>query len=404
MKKDWELKKLKDTCILVRGPFGGSLKKSFFVQNGYAVYEQSHAIYDQFEKVRYFINEHKFNEMKRFEVKPGDLIMSCSGTIGKVAIAPVDVGKGIINQALLKITPGKTLNIKFLKYWMGSPDFQEKILENSSGAAIKNVASVNILSGISIPIPPLPEQQRIVEILDQSFAAIDQAIENTETNKEYSEEIYESYLNEIFGSLNNEWPSKKINEVCVIRPPKNEAKNQLSDNSLVSFAPMEYLGINQKFLIPIQEKKLLEVYGGYTYFAENDVLLAKITPCFENGKLGIAKNLKNSVGFGSSEYIVFRPTNELRSEFLYYYLSREKFRDEGTKYMQGAVGHKRVSLDFVSNYSIPIPSLQLQDEIIKRIDILFEKSTSLISNYGKKIRLLQEFKQSILHKAFNGEL
>ena len=100
------IKKLGDVCDFVRGPFGGSLKKSCFVESGYAVYEQ-HAIYDQFTDVRYFIDEAKFNEMKRFELKPNDLIMSCSGTMGKVAIVPQNIEKGIINQALLKLTPKK---------------------------------------------------------------------------------------------------------------------------------------------------------------------------------------------------------------------------------------------------------------------------------------------------------
>jgi type I restriction enzyme S subunit len=84
----WVETALGDVCGFVRGPFGGSLKKSIFVADGYAVYEQQHAIYDQFDDVRYFIDEAKFKEMKRFELLPSDLIMSCSGTMGRVAIVP----------------------------------------------------------------------------------------------------------------------------------------------------------------------------------------------------------------------------------------------------------------------------------------------------------------------------
>jgi len=272
-----------------------------------------------------------------------------------------------------------------------------------TGTTFKELSSTK-LNDVEVPIPPLPEQQHIVGILDQSFAAIDQAIENTAINKEYSKEIYEAFIDNIFDSLIKICPTKKLNEISIIRPPKNEAKEKLNVSSMVSFAPMEDLGINQKYMIPEKEKKLIDVYGGYTYFAENDVLLAKITPCFENGKLGIAKELMNSIGFGSSEYIVFRPFDRLRSEFLYYFLSREKFRNEGVKHMQGAVGHKRVSLDFVSNYLIPIPSLEQQDEIIDKIDIFFDQTNSLRSNYENKIDLYQELKQSILHKAFNRDL
>ena len=82
---EWKTKRFSDVCTFVRGPFGGSLKKNIFKEEGYAVYEQQHAIYDQFENIRYFVDQAKFSEMSRFELFPGDLIMSCSGTMGKIA-------------------------------------------------------------------------------------------------------------------------------------------------------------------------------------------------------------------------------------------------------------------------------------------------------------------------------
>lgn len=162
----WVDTALGDVCGFVRGPFGGSLKKSIFVADGYAVYEQQHAIYDQFDDVRYFINEEKFKEMKRFELLPDDLIMSCSGTMGRVAIVPKEIKRGIINQALLKLTPGsKTLNT-FLKAWMESGAFQDALKAYSGGAAIQNVASVKILKEIKVPLPSMSDQKRIVDELD----------------------------------------------------------------------------------------------------------------------------------------------------------------------------------------------------------------------------------------------
>ncbi|HOX03627.1 MAG TPA: restriction endonuclease subunit S [Candidatus Paceibacterota bacterium] len=170
MKKGWEITTLGSVCRFVRGPFGGSLKKSVFVEDGFAVYEQQHAIYDQFEEIRYFIDEAKFNEMQRFEVQPRDLIMSCSGTMGKIAIVPEGVRRGIINQALLQLTPSNVVSAEFLKFWMDSDNFQESLQEQSGGAAIQNVPSVSILKEIRIQLPPLAEQQRIVARLD-SLAA-----------------------------------------------------------------------------------------------------------------------------------------------------------------------------------------------------------------------------------------
>ena len=130
------------------------------------------------------------------------------------------------------------------------------------------------------------------------------------------------------------WEEKTLGDLCTIRPPKSEVKDNLKLEDIVSFAPMEYLGIKSKYFSAPLLKPLKEVVNNYTYFADNDVLLAKITPCFENGKLGIATNLSNGVGFGSSEYLVFRTKPELNNQFLYYFLLREQFRIEGAKQMR----------------------------------------------------------------------
>ena len=153
-------------CDFVRGPFGGSLKKNCFVDAGYPVYEQQHAIYNRFV-FRYYVNEKKYLEMKRFTVNGGDLIMSCSGTIGKVAIVPMDAPKGIINQALLKLTPKTNLIPEYLLWYMNSKSFTKQIQEHSQGAAIKNVASVAILKQISLPLPSVNEQREIIQHLNE---------------------------------------------------------------------------------------------------------------------------------------------------------------------------------------------------------------------------------------------
>ncbi len=194
----WEEETLGNICGFVRGPFGGSLKKSCFVEKGYAVYEQQHAIYNQFESVRYFVDESKFNEMKRFELMSGDLIMSCSGTIGKVAVVPADIKRGIINQALLKLSPGHDISPFFLKYWMMSYDFDHQIMKHSKGVAIKNVASVKTLKGIRIHLPSLAEQEKIVERFD-SFTLIGQSLERVYQQKIAAlDELKQSLLQKAF--------------------------------------------------------------------------------------------------------------------------------------------------------------------------------------------------------------
>ena len=165
-KYDFKLLKFGTTASFVRGPFGGSLKKSIFVEKGYAVYEQQHAIYNQFSDVRYFIDKSKFEEMKRFELKSGDLIMSCSGTMGKIAIVPENIEQGVINQALLKISPNNSVMGEYIARLLSSKYFQDILTKLSGGAAIQNVPAVSVLKDIEVPIPSIKNQKLIVDIID----------------------------------------------------------------------------------------------------------------------------------------------------------------------------------------------------------------------------------------------
>ena len=203
--------------------------------------------------------------------------------------------------------------------------------------------------------------------------------------------------------MSDVWPTRVLADVCQIRPSKSEARRYISGADLVSFVPMEDLGIGQKTLVPKQIRVLDEVFGSYTYFAEGDVLLAKITPCFENGKLGIAQGLSNGVGFGSSEYIVFRPGTLIDKEWLYYFLSCESFRQEGAKRMSGAVGHKRVSKEFIETHPIPLPPLGEQRRIVAILDEAFEGIGTAIANAEKNLANSRELFRSYLSSAFSEE-
>jgi type I restriction enzyme S subunit len=190
-----EWKKLGEVCDFVRGPFGGSLKKEIFRKSGYAVYEQQHAIYGEYN-FRYFIDEEKYNEMRRFEVKEGDLIMSCSGTMGKISIIPQDAPRGIINQALLKLTAKDEVNNQYLKYCFEN-SISAQMNSNARGGAIKNVASVSILKEIKIPVPPLEEQERIVAILDRFDALVNDISQGIPAEIEARRKQYEYYRDKL---------------------------------------------------------------------------------------------------------------------------------------------------------------------------------------------------------------
>lgn len=200
--------------------------------------------------------------------------------------------------------------------------------------------------------------------------------------------------------MNPDWETKKLSEICLIRPPKSEARKRLNGSDLVSFVPMADLETDQKMLNLNKVKPFEKVVKGYTYFADEDVLLAKITPCFENGKLGIARNLENGVGFGSSEYIVFRPYKTLDNEFLYYFLSRDRFREEGGLRMRGAVGHKRVDKEFIENYEIPVPPIEEQRRIVAVLDEALAGVQQVISHTERNLQNAQDLFDFYLQSIF----
>jgi len=191
----WEMVELNQVCYFKRGPFGGSLKKEIFKDEGYLVYEQYHAINDDYSKERYFIDNKKFEEMKGFAVKENDLIISCSGTMGKVSIIPENFKKGIINQALLKLTPDeKLVNSYFLKFYLQSTPIQNKYFTDQSGSAIQNVASVKVLKKIPFPSIDLNLQNQIIKKIKEELNII-----------EFNKRLIEIYKSKTEITINKLW-------------------------------------------------------------------------------------------------------------------------------------------------------------------------------------------------------
>lgn len=164
--KGYEERELSNYADFKRGPFGGSLKKEIFVSSGYKVYEQKHAINNDFSIGRYYITKEKFEEMQGFELKPKDIIMSCSGTIGKFAIAPDNMEKGIINQALLRFRAKDNIIPEYLKICL--EHIADEFRKKSHGLGLQNVMSVDNLKIIKIPVPSeLDEQKKIIETINE---------------------------------------------------------------------------------------------------------------------------------------------------------------------------------------------------------------------------------------------
>jgi len=163
------------------------------------------------------------------------------------------------------------------------------------------------------------------------------------------------------------WEMVRLGDVCELNPLKSEL-NDLSQATMVSFVPMADLNENSVDFEYKQEKPLAEVYKGYTYFKDNDVLLAKVTPCFENGKAGIAKNLKNGIGFGSSEFFVLRAKEVALPVWIYLNLAYSEFREIGKIQMTGTGGLQRLPKEFVLNFEIPLPPLAHQRALVTQIE------------------------------------
>lgn len=400
MKNNWEEKTLEEICDIYTGnSINETVKKKKYTNltKGYNyiatkdISIDSNVNYNNGIKIPF--DEEKFKVCHKGSIL---LCIERANAGNKIAFINQDVC--FVNKLCSFRTIYKNLNSKFLFYYLQSPIFKDIFFDKKKG--LIGGVSVGKIKKIKIKLPPLQEQKQIVEKLDKAFENIDKLTAIAKQNLENSKELFNSCLNKVFTQKNNNWEEKTLKDVCEIQPNKELIKH-LKMNMLVSFVPMNDLGINSKYFKVNETKKLGEVIKQYTFFADNDVLLAKITPCFENGKLGIAKNLSNKIGFGSSEYIVFRTKEHINNEFLYYFLLQDKFKKDGIQNMYGAVGHKRVSINFIYNYKIKLPQLRQQKQIVKILDNLQEKTKKLEEIYNKKLELAKELKQSILHKALS---
>ena len=189
------------------------------------------------------------------------------------------------------------------------------------------------------------------------------------------------------------FPLVRLCDVCKINPRKNQL-NHLPPNTRVSFVPMADLNEHRISFSHNDVKVLSEVSASYTYFEDNDVLLAKVTPCFENGKAGIARNLLNGIGFGSSEFFVIRCSDQILPEWVYFCVTHPLFRNAAIAQMTGTGGLQRVPRDYVDNFQIPLPPLEVQKKIVAEIDgyqKVIDGARAVLDNYRPHIPISPEW-------------
>ncbi|TKX32918.1 restriction endonuclease subunit S [Campylobacter aviculae] len=314
-------------------------------------------------------------------------------------------GKYWVNNHAHILKPNNEILIsRFLVYFLNFSNLEKYI----TGATVKKLNQQK-LRQIEVPIPLLKEQERIVGILDESFAKIDESIKILEQDLLNLDELMQSVLQKAFNPLKDDtkenyqlpqgWEWKSLGEICEINP-----RNKINDEVNVSFVSMNKIldGYDNEFSYVI--KKWKDVKNGFTHFKQGDIGLAKITPCFENKKSVIFDSLENDIGAGTTELHVIRVVDNVMSKFLLWFFKTDRFIQNGILNMTGATGHKRVPKNFIKNLQIPLPPLKEQEQIASYLDELSLNIKALKENYKTQIKDYEELKKSLLKKAFEGRL
>src|SRR3990172_1922107 len=383
----------------------------------------------------------EYGSKKARLLPPGTTLVSCIGLLGKVGYAGTTLAT---NQQINSVIFNK--EIVFSKYGFYYCKTLKKWLEKNASATTVSIINKSRLSEAPFLLPPLNEQRRIVAKLEKLLNKVDACKERlgeipiilkrfrqsvlaaacsgrltadwreknpdvelaSELLKRIQEERKKKGINnpEIThlesDVLPNTWVNTKISAVYDINPGHKGMK--IDDNLDVSFVPMNMIEEETGVIRTGTFRRYKEVKGNYTKFIEDDILFAKITPCMENGKIAIAKNLSNGIGCGTTELHVFRPVLRGTNTFLFYFLLQKEIREMAKNRFQGTSGHLRVPVDFFEDIEFPLPPFPEQREIVRRVEALFKVADQIEGRYKKAKAYVDKLKQSILGKAFRGEL
>jgi type I restriction enzyme S subunit len=199
------------------------------------------------------------------------------------------------------------------------------------------------------------------------------------------------------------WEVRKLKNIAKINPSKIEAGSKLTNDTEVTFLPMEYVEVDGR----INADSIVLYYkivSGLTYFRKNDIIVAKITPCFENGKGAYLNTMRTEFGFGSTEFHVLRARKEILPEYLYFISKSPMFMDLGTKSMSGTAGQQRVTNEFISNFMLFLPDVDEQLKILKSLKALITKNDNVLLQLKNEITFLSELKVKIISDVVTGKL
>lgn len=341
--------------------------------------------------------------MDLFWVRPGDIVASkIDLKNGAVAVIPDNWNTAVVTNHFAVYEPDLNQIVpKYFHMLIQAQFFKEHLWRNKVGAEGRKEVKLEFFESQEIPIPPPPIQQKIVayweketQKIDDELCALEQAESQITLNilsgagikinlgkqlppvlrKRFSDfERWGVGFNRYSWKLSNlitssSFDCSPLSHFAWINPAINL---NLDDSDLVSFIPMEAVDDKDGIVSAAKTKKLIQVKSGYTRFMEGDVLWAKITPCMQNGKSAVVQDLMNGVGFGSTEFHILRSKNKdfLRNEFIHLILRLPEIRRAAMRYFVGSAGQQRVPKEFLEDLHFPIPPINLQFQLIKKMDI-----------------------------------
>lgn len=399
MKKDWEIKKLGDIC-LIKGRIGfRGYTKSDLVKKGEGAITLSPSnIIDNklnFSNCSY-ISWPKYEESPEIQLAVGDIVFCKTASIGKTAVINELPEKATLNPQFIVLKNIKC-ETQFLYYYLTCPSFKEKISQITTGTAVPTLSQSNF-SNLPIALPPLEEQKRIVKILDEKFAQLETIKANAQTNLQNAKDLFQSQLTKAFS--NTTWEKKTIGEVCSKRENikwKNENSNTEYQYIDLSAVDRESKNISDTQIItkenaPSRAQQIVKT---------GDVLFGTTRPTLRRFCL-LSDDYDGQIC--STGFCVIRPNHNLVSpDWMFYQFYNEEFYKYIEPLQKGA-NYPAVTDKDIMNFIISIPSIAEQKRIVKELATLSEKVRQLQEIYTKQIANCDELKQSYLQKAFEGDL
>jgi restriction endonuclease S subunit len=321
--------------------------------------------------------------IRKFE--KGDILYGSRRTyLKKVAVADFE---GITaNTTFVIKANNEIMNPILLPFLMLSDNFTKHSVGNSKGSVNpyinwKDIADYEFL------LPPKEEQSRLAELL----WAADDVVEREKNELEKIDVFQKTYINLKYNDINQ--PCISLADLIFINPP---LKKEIDEDTIVSFITMADVS-SEGNITNKEDKSIKELIGrGFTPFQENDILFAKITPCMENGKGAIAKDLMNGVGFGSTEFHVLRAKESNDTNFCFYLSKMDLFRKLAERLMTGSAGQKRVQPEFFEQYQFHAPNPKERIEIGKVMNMLEIKKEQIKG----QIALSRQLKSSLINQIF----